>query len=154
MVNPCSAPYCSVLFTKIKEVFRLPDDFFTAPQPGFHRPRQQAQKFRPPIQPEVPHGPQQRGKEGEEHHAAPGGSQQDEPPELAVRLPQNEQGQGRPGRQAVQQIQPAGEPGQPQPQGPQQVIQPSCGEPQQNGQEKGPQLFGNGDSHLSIRTGG
>ena len=149
-MNAGDVPYCSVFFTKIKEVFRLPDDFFPDSRPGFHRPGQQAQKFRPPIQPEVPDGPQQGGKQGEEDETATGGPHQDKAPKLAVRLPQNEQGQRRSGRQAVQQIQRAGQPGQPQPQGPQQVVQPSRSEPQQDGQEKGPQLLRDRNAHHRL----
>ena len=95
-------PYCSVFFTKIKEVFRLSDDFFTDSRAFPHRPGQQTEKFRPAIQPELPDRPQKRGEQGEERYAAAGSAQQDKATQLTVRLPQDEQGQSRPSGEAVE----------------------------------------------------
>ena len=76
------------------------------------------QKFRSPIQPELPDRAQGGGKQGEKQDAAAACPQQHKAPQLPLRLPQDKQEQRRPGGEAVQQIRRARQPGQPQPHGP------------------------------------
>ena len=97
-----SDSYCSVFFTKIKEVFRLSDDFFTDCQTFPQGPDQQAEKLGAAVQPEVPEGPQRGGKQAEKHHAAAQSAQEDVAPQLSVPLAQNEEGQRRASGKAVQ----------------------------------------------------
>ena len=133
MLASDSVFYCSVFFTKIKEVFRLSDDFFTDRRAFPQRPGQQTEKFGAPVQPERPYGPQRGGKNAEKHHGSTQRPQQDIAPQLSVPLAQNKEGQRRPGGEAVQQVQRPGQAGPPQPDGPQQVVQHPGGQPQQNG---------------------
>lgn len=142
-----SDSYCSVFFTKIKEVFRLSDDFFTDCRTFPQGPDQQAEKLGAAVQPEVPEGPQRGGKQAEKHHAAAQSAQEDVAPQLSVPLAQNEEGQRRASGKAVQQVQRPGHAGTPQPDGPQQVVQQSGGQAQQDGPAEGPQLLRDLKSH-------
>lgn len=108
------------------------------------------QKFHAPIQPKIPDGTQKSGKQHEKHHAAPGGPQQDEPPELSVCLPQHEQGQRAASRQAVQQIQHPCEAGEPQTHRPQQIVHNAGGQTQQNGKTEGAELIRDLKGHRRL----
>ena len=80
-------------------------------------------------------------------------SQQDEPPELAIRLPQDEQKDRQTYGLTVEQVQRRRQSGVPQPHRPQQVIQDPGAQTQQNRQEERAELLRDMDGHgLSEQT--
>ena len=92
------------------------------------------------VGPKFPHRPQQLGEGAEKQHRAAQGSQHQKSPQLAVGPPQQKQEGGRRHSQAIGTVQPSGEPGAAEPEGPQQVVQHPCGQPQQDGLTEGHQL--------------
>ena len=114
--------------------------FFTEifrPQQG---KRQQIRQTIQRVGPKFPHRPQQLGKGAEKQHRAAQSPQHQESPQLAVSPPQQKQEGCGPHDQAVNAVQPSGEPGTAEPEGPQQVVQHPCGQPQQDGLSKGHEL--------------
>ena len=105
------------------------------------------EQFHPPVHPEVPNRPQGPGKQGKKQNAAAQTSQQDEPPELAIRLPQDEQKDRQTYGLTVEQVQRRRQSGVPQPHRPQQVVQDPGAQPQQNRQEERAELLRDMDGH-------
>ena len=111
------------------------------------------EQFHPPVYPEVPNRPQGPGKQGKKQNAAAQTSQQDEPPELAIRLPQDEQKDRQTYGLTVEQVQRRRQSGVPQPHRPQQVVQDPGAQTQQNRQEERAELLRDMDGHgLSEQT--
>ena len=128
--------------------------FFTEifrPQQG---KRQQIRQTIQRIGPKFPHRPQQLGKGAEKQHCAAQGPQHQKSPQLTVGPPQQKQEGGGCHGQAVSAVQPSGEPGSAEPEGPQQVVQHPCGQPQQDGLTEEQQLPGDLDPHppRSLRS--
>ena len=94
------------------------------------------EQFHPPVHPEVPNRPQGPREQGKKQNAAAQTSQQDEPPELAIRLPQDEQKDRQTYGLTVEQVQRRRQSGVPQPHRPQQVVQDPGTQTQQNRQEE------------------
>lgn len=94
------------------------------------------------VRPKGPHRAQYCGKRAEEKHRAAHGAQQHKAPQLALGPAQEKQEHRASNGQTVQGVQRPGEPGEPQPEGAQQVIQQSGGQPQQDGLDKHQQLLG------------
>lgn len=93
------------------------------------------------------------GKAGKKQNAAAQTSQQDEPPELAIRLPQDEQKDRQTYGLTVEQVQRRRQSGVPQPYRPQQVVQDPGAQTQQNRQEERAELLRDMDGHgLSEQT--
>lgn len=100
------------------------------------------------IRPKGPQGPQRPGKGAEIQHRAPQRSQEHKAPELALGPAQQEEEHGPAHRQAVGPVQKAGGPGGPDPEGAQQVVQQTGGQPQEDGLPEDQQLLGRLVSHI------
>ena len=92
------------------------------------------------IGPKSPYRAEKLRKNAEKQDRSSQGAQHQETPQLAVGPAQQEQEGHRPHGEAVDAIQKAGEPGPAESEGPQQVVQHPCGQPQQDGLTEGHQL--------------
>lgn len=108
-------------------------------------------QLRQRLRPELPQRPQHLGTGAKVHHRPAQGPQDHEAPQLSL-PPLQQEGEGRrPDAQAVAPVQHAGAPGPAQPKGPQQVVEHSGGQAQQDRLGKGQKLLGDLVAHYPKR---
>lgn len=129
----------------------MADRFFTESFRPNHRKKQQMCQVTQVIRPKIPDWAQPLGKGAEEHHRAANTAQYHKAPQLSLAPTQQEQKGDRPHHQTIEGIQNRRHPGHPQSEGPQQVIQQSGGQAQQDGLTEGQQLLGDLGPHHPNR---
>lgn len=132
--------YCKAFAPKIKEIFSVSGNFFAKMPRPQQRSGQKPGQIRQRIRPKGPQRPQQLGEGAEKQNRSSQNSQQHKAPQLSRAPAQEKEEYASPRRQAVQRVQSPGEAGKLKPEGPQQIVEQSHRQPQQDGLAKYQQL--------------